>query len=691
MKTGWAVKTADAAVAEKIAVTFGLNPHLAAMLVSRGVTTLNDADTFLSPRLSSVHSPFLMKGMYDAVERIYLARSRDEKIGLFADSDLDGLTSMTVMTRLFEKIGITEKPYNRFPVDDEDYGLSAAVIDEFHRNGVTLMITLDSGIRDVNEIAYARSLGMDVIVCDHHEEGDAVPDAIIVNPKQKGCPYPFKELAGVGVAFKLCHGVLMRSLQRHGRRFVLLAGDDGAVAVAFIRDRIVERIERLGGADAPSALAARVDDGDTIVTFDVDGCVPLKGAVQNHRSHDLCALMNESLRSGGVSAAPMDIDALCAYYSVNRKVYSDKIDCAIELFLENDFHQSPKLKEYIGSIIDLVALGTIADIMPMRGENRILVHHGLKFLNATAHPGLRRLLDSGSGAVTSKYIAWNVTPLLNTPGRFGKTMLTADFFLEENRDRLDRIINGIQQMNVERKAMLSKLYDFLNEGVVSGKYLSGERLFFIAEPDIPEGLCGLLANRLSESFNAPVIVISNTAGKEVLKGSGRSKGGFNFFSCVKPFSGLFEKIGGHPQAFGFSVKSDLVNEVRTSIAGAVDAAMGYCHDPDLLIDAELSIELIDASFVHGFLALEPTGHRNEEAVFLSRNLTIRECVRFGAEKNHGKYFFSENRAVEAIGWNMGRLMEEKAACGGSVDLVYRLENSEFNGLTSCRMVLIDID
>jgi single-stranded-DNA-specific exonuclease len=586
MKQHWKYTRPDPGLVDSFAASFSIDRLLAGLLVTRGLTSVEEARAYLEPPGTVPGEPFSMKGMGDASERILNAVSARETLGIFADSDIDGLTSLVLLVRLLKEVGYhLDPPPLRYPTGEEDYGLTQGAIDGLAAEGVKLLITLDSGIRDVEEIRYAKSKGMDVIVCDHHEQADELPDAIIVNPKQRDCAYPFKELAGVGVAFMLCQAVL----ERHGQR---QAWDDGRL---FPSDR------------------------------------------------------------AGI----------------------------------------------LNSLLDLVALGTIADIVPMRGDNRALVKKGLEVLSCTGHAGLKMLKvslwppgradaeNNGTQKLTAKQVAWNIAPLLNTPGRYGKSRLTASFFLEKSETELRNVIEEIVQLNKDRRSDLSKLCDAYRAKVQGGKFLAGDSLIFVDEGEIPDGMCGLLASRLADAFGKAVITVSGKERNGLVKGSGRVAGSFNFFERVEPHGSLFARLGGHAQAFGFSAQPGRLPEIRDRIARSLVGYRESAEQRGLHIDAELPFESITADLVQTLARLEPYGHMNEEPLFMTRGLTISDFQRFGGGRVHGKFRFAGRSPVEAVGWNMGAAMQ--AAKTGPIDLVYRLEQNEYNGVRSLRMLIVDMD
>lgn len=685
MKSNWQTREFTEDIVKEFSDNLKIDKYLSSILLSRGITNLKDAYDFLNPRLSSLHSPFLMKGMHEAVMRIREAISGNQKIGIFADSDLDGLTSLTILIKLLERLGV--EPYFRFAVDDEDYGLRKEVIEEMFENNIDLLITLDCGIRDIEEIEYARKLSIDVIVCDHHEQGKILPDAIIINPKILECTYPFKELAGVGVTFKFCHGILMSYLQSFNKEFIIISKDRDIIYVSYIVNGTLNAIEQFKDfSDLYYLNHDNNTDNRNIVLYDSEYRELLSGILTNTKIYDFKELLNTILDRK--ISPKITIDGLCKLFSINKNIIHSKYEIINIIFSEIEYNNSAKITEFLNSIIDLVSIGTIADIMPVLGENRTIIYHGIRSLNSTTHPGLSILVKKISSTITSKNVSWDISPLLNTPGRFGKTNLIASFFLEKDHENIQSVISEINKLNNERKNLIIKLLDSFRDGIDSGKYLFGENLVFIDSEDVPEGLCGLLANRVADITEKPVIVVSLYNNKETVKGSGRAVGNFNFFPYVESYSDLFEKIGGHQQAFGFTIKRENITDLKEKIGSSI----GKCEilKTQYYIDLVIELEDLNVQFIKNLDILEPYGHRNKECLFLVKDALIKDFKRFGKNMNHGKYIFHKNNAIEAIGWDKADIME-KYHSREKIDIVCNLENNYYNGSVTPRMLIVDID
>ncbi len=663
----------------------GLDELIARLLVRRGLTDAMNAEAYINPSLAMLHSPFLMEGMTDAIGRLERAVSTGERIGIFADSDLDGLSAMAVVERLLDWTNARTDRVLRYPVEDDDYGLSMRAVEEFGAEGVKLLITLDSGIRDVAEIHRARELGMDVLVCDHHEQGDVLPDAIIINPKMRTCKYPFRELAGVGVAFKLCSALVYAREADYNRRFLIISGEGGAVFVSKMRNMVIESTE--GFSTPASAGSIGLGDGDFVLHHGLDD-----GFIEELHTARCAAIEHflSFMEPDGETGRASTLEDWCDAFSIRADLYSRRIDLFGRIFMERCYGRTTALAGFASSSLDLVALGTIADIMPLTDENRIMVRHGIDALGRTKHIGLRLLLEKNGAATTARDVAWKIAPFLNTPGRYGKSHLLSRFFLERSEGGLKETIDEITDMNEKRKDELSSLYARLHEECRTGeRHRAGDGMYFVCDAEVPDGLCGLLANRLADAFKRPVIVVALAEGRDVVKGSGRASGSYDFFARVAPFSSLFERIGGHPQAFGFSIRLEKIDEARREIASALADAPQRGTSRSSTACAEVPpgrIADLNTDFVDSLGIFEPVGHQNEEPHFVTRGVRVAGFRAMGAGRTHGKFILGAPGRIEAIGWGMAEEMAE-AAKKSAVDLVYTLSINEYRGERKPQMLI----
>ena len=657
---------------------FGMNSTLIRILYARGYDTTEKIDQFLHPCLSDLYSPFLMSGMFTAVERIKTAVNSGERIGIFADSDIDGITALAVLHKLFIKMKI--EPFIRYLKDEETYGLTREIINEFHGNNVSLLITVDSGIRDIAEIAFARSLGIDVVVSDHHEQDTMLPDAIIINPKTEACRYPFKHLAGVGIAFKVCHAFLLSYLPSFNKLFLIITRENGRYYASAVRNCIIEQTRSEADEEQITSTLASMTDIDAILIHNIDDPDAIfKSLAGSAPVYDFCGFINGILKSGNAS-----LDGICSKLDIKKKFQNKNIELLTAVFFETQMIVPDKIHEFIRSVIGLVSIGSIADVMPLIDENRILAKIGIEELNKSRQPALSMLI--GDGKINYKTIGWGIAPLLNTPGRLGKTDLTVNFFIESDVKKLQSIIREIGLLNNDRKSTINKLYTKIMNDLEGSSTIANNKLIYIKTNEIPDGYAGLIANRIAETTDKPVIIVVLPGKNGIIKGSGRIKNGLNFFSHVKQFKERFERVGGHEKAFGFTAKAHQIDDIIRSIAESFKD--NHSAGITTAIDSELEVKQINVDFIRELEILEPFGNGNAEPMFLSRSVSLESCTVFG--NNHGKYLFSGNASLSAIGWGLGSIMKDFFKSGRPLDLIYRLENNVYNGYVQPRMIVVDI-
>lgn len=660
------------------ATLFGINTVITGILHSRGYDTPEAIDAFLHGSLADMHSPFLFGGMRQAVARMRRAIDDRERIGIFADSDLDGISSLALMHYLFSRMKI--EPFLRYLRDDENYGITMDIIDEFRDNGVTLIITVDSGTRDVSEIAYARSLGIDVIVTDHHEQDRELPDAIVINPKAAGSGYPFKNLAGVGVAFKLAHAILMSYLPSYNRLFMIIAGTGEAYDVSHVRDCIIENSSRGIDARRLKEMIAATGPDDFILVHDGNAAARIRSDSAGRKIHDFVGFI-----AGITGCRASDLEGLQRTMTIKRKIYPEAIGLLNKIFMETQLAGSEKVRDYIDSVIGLVAIGSIADVINLTGENRILVRAGLDNLGRTRHQALGMLINGEK--IDSRFIGWTIAPLLNTPGRLGKTDLTVKFFITKDAGVLRNVISEIRELNEERRIFVKQFCATVMENIVSGSQESGGRLIHIKTDRIPDGYAGLIANRIADVTGKPVVVTVLPGRDGVVKGSGRSRGGSLFFSHFGKYTERFERIGGHENAFGFTARAEEVDEIVRLVGQDMEDEPAH-QNGETEVDCEIDMARITAGFIDDLRLLEPYGNGNREPVFMARALLFETFQQFG--NDHGKYLLSEYNPLVAIGWGMGLKMKDFFETGKPLDVIFRLENNYFNGRISPRMIILDI-
>jgi single-stranded-DNA-specific exonuclease len=558
----WIVREHDAERAASLARVLGVSPILAALLITRGYADERVARVFLSPTYDQLHEPYLMRGMKEAVARLQKAIDTREPVLIYGDYDVDGTTGTAVLLRALKLLGANAGFHipHRFT---EGYGIQQAALEKAFADGYKLVVSIDCGIRAHEPLYWARKVGLDVIITDHHlpdEKEGAPPAFAVLNPNQAGCEYPDKHLAGVGVAFKLVH-----------------------------------------------------------------------------------ALFREYDRDAQVAA-----------------------------------------------FMKVVAIGTVADVAKLVGENRTIVSLGLKDLARVANPGLRALIDvAGCGdgkGMTAYDLGFRLGPRINAAGRMDAARAVVELFDTRDSDEARRLANHLDARNEERKTVQQQIIDL---AVAELKDPSDSFVAVIAGEGWHRGVIGIAASKIAERLNRPCVVLSVDG--EVAHGSGRSIEAYHLLNGLTACSDLFEKFGGHSHAAGITIRPERISEFRRRL----NEHAGSCLTPDDLepsvsIDLELSPENVTFGLARELEALEPFGAGNPRPVFMTQNLRcLSEPVVL--KDRHLKLRFAgpQNRPLEAVWWNCIESPGQTPELNGSIELAYTLETSAWNGDFKMQLNVVD--
>lgn len=543
-------------------------PILRQVLFNRGIGTEEEARAFVAAKTLADTNPFQMIGMQAAVDRIRFALDHNEPIAVYGDYDVDGVTATALLVEALQKFGAQVRGYipNRF---EEGYGLNKDALDSLKADGVKLVITVDCGIRSPAEALHARTIGLDLIISDHHHpDGENLPPAFaVINPKQHGDTYPDKDLAGVGIAYK-----------------------------------IVE-------------------------------------AIANERG--------KKKENGNDEAFPLS------------------------------------------SFLDLVALGTVADLAPLVGENRTLVRNGLKQLRETKRQGLYSLAGVAQikiDKITAGNIGFMLGPRLNASGRLESALASFELLTTTDFMRAGQLAQQLDVQNRQRQTITKTMQQQAEEIAMQDD--PNAFLLFAAHESFNSGVVGLAASRLTEKYYRPSVVAAK--GVEETRGSCRSIPEFHITDALDLCKDLLVRHGGHAAAAGFTVKNENLPEL---VARLKEIAKQQLDGKDLrqTLSADMEVPLADMNFgiLKNIAFLEPTGYGNPDAIFVSRNVKVKSFRAVGSEGRHLKLTLEDGPALkyDAIGFRMGDMAKSLPP---RVDVMYTLEANEYNGRTSLQLNLKDV-
>lgn len=559
----WIYEDSTAAGICEEAVRAGIHPLTARIFRNRGINDVESIKKYLYPSLDELHDPFLLKDMEKAVARLFHAVNQGESIVIYGDYDVDGITATSILYNFLTRVKANVQYYIPDRMD-EGYGLSTCAINKILSGRAALIVTVDCGITAVDEVEYIKSKNTDIIITDHHKCQEKLPDAYaVVNPARPDCSYPFKGLAGVGVAFKLLTG-----------------------------------------------LCIKMGLGD---------------------------------------------------------IYMD--------------------------YLDLVAVGTVADIVPLVDENRIIVKYGMPRIASSGNLGLRTLLD-GCGLkdkpVTTWTIGFMLAPRVNAAGRIGNAGRAVELFTTAEEGMALKLVQELNEENSRRQEMEGEIFQQVISYVEASVDLEREKVIVAAGENWHAGVIGIVASKITERYYRPCILISKDE-DGIGKGSGRSIQGFNLFIALKCCEELLEKYGGHELAAGLSLKLENIPAFRKAVNTYADEVLCE-HDlvPKLKIDAVLGKEDINVDTVRQIDAIAPFGPGNPAPLFLYRSLKLNDLRTVGEGKKHLKLKLAEDKLLlDAIGFNMGEAVDSFFN-DDVVDVVCVLEINYWNSTEKVQLNLKDL-
>jgi single-stranded-DNA-specific exonuclease len=539
------------------------SPLMRQLLYNRGFSDNETAGRFIAGAVGASTDPILLKTMDQAVERLHQAVERGESVAVYGDYDADGVTSTALLVEFLSLLGLEARAYipNRF---DEGYGLNMDALQQLSDEAVDLIITVDCGVRSVEEVAFANSLGLEMIISDHHQPGKKLPPAVaVINPKQDGDLYPEKYLAGVGLAYKLAQAYL----------------------AAYPRE--------------------------------------------------------------GVQAEDW---------------------------------------------LDLVAIGTVADLAPLKGENRSLVKAGLNRIRRHPRQGLYSLAQVAGLKIDqcdASNIGFGIGPRLNAAGRLDSALTAFNLLVAQDVFDAGRLAQELDVQNRQRQDLTRQIQQQAAEKVLEED--PEAMLIFAADPEFSEGVVGLAASRLVDSYYRPAVV--GHAGEEFTVASCRSIPEFHITQALDDCADLLVRHGGHAAAAGFTVRNEDLDHLVNRLKAIAAESLGEMDlRPEIHIDREILLDKLSYKYIPGILEdlsqLEPTGYGNPEPIFASKGVEVRQARTVGRENKHLKLLLSAGpHHFDAIAFRQGYWLEDMPDL---IDIAYRFEVNDYMGRRSLQLNIRDI-
>lgn len=699
----WNKRDVSPRAVRELAERFGLDLLSASVLARRGVQTPEDALFFLEDDTRFLRNPFLFNAMEDAVDRILLAADEEEKVLVFGDRDADGVTATTLMMEALSALGLDVR--YRLPNEDEKYGLSPVAIDEFAADYGSLIVTVDCGISNHAEVDYAATKGIDVIILDHHMlQAHEAPAALaVINPKLDDSGYPFRDLSGCGVAYKLAWAL---RFARSG----LYKQDVALLNVRPVTDAYVVEAIRLSNLVETGRISETIVPG--MVELERTRLVPFlkdrqifvwDGDVQKRLLAKALGKSAEvnfyDMRPDVGRVIPQTAGASLLRLTEISKVgrYAgkapDELDVFASLFVSFALRKAGCGGELDTDALQLVALSTIADLMPLRDENRILVRQGLAVLNRKPRKGLAELVarqNLTGKRIGSNDAAWQLTPVINAAGRMGKPDVAVRMLLSDDAAERGAQADALLALNQDRRRMGAECWDAVFPAAREAAQAAGGKYVIVGRPDIFRGITGIVASRLADTFKAPAI-----AGTFMPDGTAvasvRSARGFKVKGLLEYCAALFIDYGGHDAAAGFSLPTEKWPEFERMAAEYLSTIDLAEVEEIIDIDAELPHEYLAPALAQLVERFEPYGEGNPPLVFMARNVPILQVDIVGKqEKSHLKLLldFGTHR-WPALWWNAAERLNRDFVDSDHLDLTFKLQRNYWNGQETPQLVIVD--
>ena len=693
---------------------YGTDLLTSSILARRDIITGSEVQYFLEQDKRFLHCPFLFDAMEDACDRILDAKEEGEKVLIFGDRDVDGITSTTLLYQYLKSIGIDVQ--YKIPSGDDDFGLSIDAIDNFAANYGTLIITVDNGICCKKEVDHAADLGIDVIVVDHHEPNDEnYPElAIVIDPKVEDCGYPFPHISGCAVVYKLITALRFALNPLYKQEICLLnvhpINDAYVIECLKIENMIIK--DKLSETFVPGVMPLHqtklVDflKGQQIFVWDENLQKKMLVKIFGQNVEINMLDVRPEIATIIPSVAELSLLRLKSFSKIAK--YQESLSSEIEAFynifitfiqMKISENKNPKIEE---EELQLVALAALADIMPLQNENRILVRQGIASMNKGRYrPGLYELIQKQNmlgKKISSTDLSWNIVPLLNATGRLGEPETALQLLLEENPQTREKIADRILTLNIERKKLGAEAQIVADSQVRENLPRFSNKIAYVKSEKINRGVTGIVAGKLSSMLKLPSIVIGQIDG-DLFRASLRSISGIDLQNILdycnsKIQGGLFEKYGGHSEAAGFSIKK----ENLPILEKALEEYASYLEIPEnakteISIDAELPFEYMSPELLNLVDSFEPFGQGNPNLKFLVKNAKIISADVMGkTEVQHlrltidcGKYKWP------SIYWKAAERLNRDFSVGDKVNIVFEATRNLYNGNETPQMNIVEME
>ncbi len=706
--SAWNKKQISKNEVEHLSRRYKLDPLTASIFVRRGLTQGREILYFMESDMRFQHSPFSFSAMEDAVDRILQAKEDGGKVLIFGDRDVDGITATTVLHDCLSSLGI-DVSY-RLPLGDDGYGLSMAAVDDFSKENGSLIITVDCGISNNQEIAHAAELGLDVIVLDHHNPPSELPSpAIIVDPKLPNSGYPFHDISGCAVVFKTVSAIRFSFSPWYKQEVCLFDAreENGNTVIDCVKLRNLVPVSRMSETIVPGErglMDTRLPtylQGQQILVWDEKSVRNILaatfGTADDFNFLDIRPEAGKVIpKVGNFPLRELKkVSRLARYGDHEATEIGGFYNIYVTYVNQCQKIQFPDLVAKQDDDLQLVALAALADVMPMLDENRIFVRNALSSINeGKIRPGLMELMARVGllgKRVTSTDLSWVLVSHLNAAGRLGMPELAVELFLCKDLKRREEVASQIVELNTKRKRLSSDAMDFGAIQAKSSLSLHNGNLCVVVDERINRGVCGILAGRLVSIYNVPSIVVTIVDGTAV--GSMRSCRGFSATEFLDSIGDIFLNHGGHNAAAGFSMTKDKLDEFKSRVQELSSSVKLSDSRTDIFeVDAEVPLQYLTPHLMEIADIFEPVGEENPQLLFMAKGLPVVDALILGkGEKQHLKIIVAAgNVKWPCLFWDEGERLHRDFEVGDDVDILFNVSRNNYNGMESLQLILRDL-
>ncbi|MGC8765311.1 MAG: single-stranded-DNA-specific exonuclease RecJ [Brevinematia bacterium] len=733
----WKLKDIDLKNINKLNEIFHFPEIVIKTLFSRGIDTEEKIDSYINSHLYSLYSPFYFRDMEKAVLRILEAIEKKELILIFGDRDVDGVTATAIVYRFLSRLGANV--VYRVPEGQDNYGLTREIIDWAILNEISLIITVDCGITNIEEVDKAKNFNIDIIVTDHHEPREELPKAYaIINPKLKDDFYPFPSLSGSSVALKLVLGIAEKLYLKEYHNEEIVFFDLETTGLNPVKDEIIE----IGAVKVKNGVV--IDSFEALVkpskpvSPEIESITGISNQLLEKEGKPIEIVIGEFIKFIGdkklvahnllefdlkfleiclkrISLPPLKNpleDTLkmsrtmlknCKDHKLNtvartlgiyidvKKLHRGLCDSEIcaEIYRRLTIYRNQRYLELIEENLFYAAIGTIADIMPIVDENRVIVKNGIKYIKRapvgvlTLIRELRIDLDN----IKSRDLSFYVSPVINSPGRLGDASLSVELLISNKINEVEELVKDVLKKNGERKDIVENSIE--NIAIqIEKEDIEEKKILIFSSKEFTKGTIGLIASKFCNLYRLPVVVIA--IDNDLAIGSIRATNGFDVPKFLETLKSYFTQFGGHKYAGGFVTKMEYLERLKEEIEKYADS-LDYEENNEIDFEVINLEEFNMNAMKYLENVLQPTGYKNQMPVVLIKDVVVKNPKEIGRKQEHLSFaVMKDGISINVIGWKFFEKLRDKLDEGKKYDLVVRPEINTFNNEEEVRLILLDI-